>query len=177
VTSAQAISGSPRKDELLEAAYRYVRGRGISPMSLRPLAAAIGTSPRVLLFLFGSKDQLVRELLARARREELALLDHGQGQEPAAQLWDWMCQPQNRGLLKLWVDAYARSLIEPDGPWGDFAADTVRDWLEILGRAGSDEETATAVLSLLRGALLDLLATGDVERTTRAVLSQLDRLI
>lgn len=176
MTSAQVKSGSPRKEELLEAAYSYVQAHGISAMSLRPLAAAIGTSPRVLLFLFDSKDQLVRELLARARRDELALLDHGHGGDPAAQLWEWMCRPEHRGLLKLWVDAYARSLIEPDGPWGDFAAATVRDWLEILGREGSDEATATAVLALLRGALLDLLATGDVDRTTRAVRAELDRL-
>lgn len=176
MASVQAKSGSPRKEELLEAAYSYVQAHGISAMSLRPLATAIGTSPRVLLFLFDSKDQLVRELLARARRDELALLDHEHGGDPAAQLWDWMCRPEHRGLLKLWVDAYARSLIEPDGPWGDFALATVRDWLEILGREGWDEATATAVLALLRGALLDLLATGDVDRTTRAVRAGLDRL-
>jgi AcrR family transcriptional regulator len=178
VTSAQARSGSPRREELLEAAYQYVQRHGISPMSLRPLAAAIGTSPRVLLFLFGSKDGLVRDLLARARREELDLVDDD-GQDPALQLWDWMCRPEHRGLLALWVDAYARSLIEPDGPWGDFAAGTVRDWLAILGRprSGADPERATVVLALLRGALLDLLATGDVERTTRAVRAQLVHLV
>ena len=41
-------------------------------MSLRPLATEIGSSPRVLLFLFGSKDGLVRALLARARADEVA---------------------------------------------------------------------------------------------------------
>jgi AcrR family transcriptional regulator len=181
VTAAQERSPSPRRQELLEAAYQYVQRHGISPMSLRPLAAAIGTSPRVLLFLFGSKDELVRELLARARRDELALVSEDDGRDPALQLWDWMSRPEHRGLLALWVDAYARSLIEPDGPWGDFAAGTVRDWLAILGGpragAGADAETATAVLALLRGALLDLLATGDVERTTAAVHAQLVRLV
>jgi AcrR family transcriptional regulator len=180
VTSAQARSGSPRREELLEAAYQYVQRHGISPMSLRPLAAAIGTSPRVLLFLFGSKDELVRELLARARHEELDLVEDDD-QDPALQLWDWMCRPEHRGLLVLWVDAYARSLIEPDGPWADFAAGTVRDWLAILARprsgARADAESATAVLALLRGALLDLLATGDVARTTRAVRAQLVHLV
>lgn len=172
----QARSVSPRKEELLEAAFDYVQAHGITAMSLRPLAAAIGTSPRVLLFLFGSKDELVRDLLARARRDELDLLDRGHGEGPAIQLWDWMCRAEHRGLLKLWVDAYARSLTEPDGPWGDFAATTVRDWLRILGDAGADADQATATLALLRGALLDLLATGDVERTTRAVRTQLESL-
>ncbi|MEX3648859.1 TetR family transcriptional regulator, partial [Mycolicibacterium porcinum] len=50
---------SARKIELLEAAYRYALAHGLGDLSLRPLAAAIGSSPRVLLFLFGSKDGLV----------------------------------------------------------------------------------------------------------------------
>jgi AcrR family transcriptional regulator len=184
MTSAQ--ESSPRRDELLEAAYRYVLRRGFSTMSLRPLAAEIGTSPRVLLFLFGSKEGLIRELLARARRDELVLVrqwreDHaGDGDrgvdELGAQLWDWMCRPDNMELLKLWVDAYARSLIEPSGPWAEFARDTVTNWLEIFADVSSaDPSTATAVLALLRGALLDLLATGDLDRTTAAVRSQLAR--
>jgi len=181
VTVAQENSPSPRKEELLEAAYRYVVDHGISAMSLRPLAAEIGTSPRVLLFLFGSKDALVGALLARARRDELTLVDRsgatrGDATVLGRELWDWMRRPDNRGVLRLWVDAYARSLVEPEGPWHDFAAATVRDWLRILTDAGLDRTTATAVLALLRGALLDLLATDDAARTTRAVRSQLDLL-
>ena len=63
---------SARRDELLDRAYRYVTEHGLSAMSLRPLATEIGSSPRVLLFLFGSKDGLVRALLARARADEMA---------------------------------------------------------------------------------------------------------
>src|SRR5690242_14370703 len=60
---------SPRRDELLERAYAYALGHGIADLSLRPLATAVGSSPRVLLFLFGSKDGLMRALFARARRD------------------------------------------------------------------------------------------------------------
>jgi AcrR family transcriptional regulator len=176
---AQPVSRSPRRDELLEAAYRHVLGHGLGAMSLRPLAAAIGTSPRVLLFLFGSKEQLVRDLLARARAEELVLVeDQHEARaglaELGSRLWDWMCREENRALLELWVEAYGRSLTDPTGPWAGFARATVTDWLAILARADdADEVATTAVLALLRGALLDLLATGDLERTTRAVRSQL----
>ena len=94
--SQQAVSGSPRREELLEAAYHYVLQHGLVEMSLRPLSSAIGTSPRVLLFLFGSKEQLVRELLGRARADELVLVRE-QGSDPdggprladvAGRLWD-----------------------------------------------------------------------------------------
>ena len=65
---------SARQLELLERAYAYSLTHGLADLSLRPLATAIGSSPRVLLFLFDSKDGLIRALLARARVDELELL-------------------------------------------------------------------------------------------------------
>ncbi|MEV6629341.1 TetR family transcriptional regulator [Actinoplanes sp. NPDC051470] len=173
--------GSPRREELLEAAYRYALAHGLADLSLRPLAAAIGSSPRVLLYLFGSKDGLIRELLARARADEIALLRSAPPGDLAATtrlVWGWISDPALRALLTLWTEAYARSLIEPDGPWSSFAAETVRDWLDLLAAAQAEsirdtpagEAERTATLALLRGALLDLLATGDLTRTTAAVL-------
>ena len=195
--SATAPAASPRRHELLELAYAYVLEHGVSDLSLRPLAAAIGSSPRVLLFLFGSKAELVQALLARAREDELELLSRvraasdaegGDLLAVAAELWSWLSTEGRRGLLTLWVEGYARSLIDPDGPWAGFAAATVADWLEVLTAAAeapdsgarvgvavgaAGEVEPTLVLAVLRGALLDLLATGEVERTTRAVNRQL----
>jgi len=175
---------SPRQDELLELAYRYVLVHGLADMSLRPLAKEIGSSPRVLLFLYGSKDNLIRALLARARADELAAIEaFNEAASPAdlidsaLQVWTWLSAPEHRHLLALWVEAYGRSLVDPEGPWARFAEQTVQDWLGLLAgrqrpalrstQAGAAERTA--VLALLRGAMLDLLATGDADRTTRAV--------
>ncbi|MCP3803494.1 TetR/AcrR family transcriptional regulator [Allokutzneria sp. A3M-2-11 16] len=171
---------SARYVELLEAAYRYVLDRGISELSLRPLATAIGSSPRVLLYLFDSKDGLVRALLARAREDELALLRseaHGTLAEAARHVWSWLASAEHAPLLRLWLEAYSRSVIDPDGPWGEFARSTVEDWLAVLAAAqppavrrtarGSAERTLA--LAVLRGALIDLLATGDAKRITASV--------
>jgi AcrR family transcriptional regulator len=177
---------SARQVELLEGAYRYVLKHGMGELSLRPLAAAIGSSPRVLLYLFGSKEGLIHALLARARADELALLERADLankdnvdplSDAARRIWSWLAAADHRALLRLWTEAYSRSLIDPDGPWGDFARSTVEDWLAILaatqsptGRNSSDSQAErTLVLAVLRGALLDLLATGDVERTTACV--------
>jgi AcrR family transcriptional regulator len=198
--------GSARKRELLAAAYDYALGNGLTDMSLRPLAKAIGTSPRVLLFLFGSKEGLIRALLARAREEELRYLDalqssqqsvpgsryarrgpeRGPEREPEPepdlaafghQVWAWLAAPSHRALLILWTEGYARSLLGEPGPWVAFARNTVDDWLALLAewqpaarrdtQEGRDERTL--LLAVLRGALLDLLATGDTDRVTRAV--------
>lgn len=184
VPAPSAPAPSARRDELLERAYEYVTRHGLAELSLRPLAKEIGSSPRVLLFLFGSKGQLIQALLARARCDELALLARLQeGQVPAdlagavRNLWRWLAAPQHRPLLVLWCEAYVGSLLRPGGPGDDFARQTVDDWLAELARmqsparrrgAAGAAERALA-LAVLRGALLDLLATGDEARTTAAV--------
>ena len=163
---------SARRTELLERAYDHVLTHGLADMSLRPLATAIGSSPRVLLLLFGSKEGLVRALLERARADELAMLARVRttGTPVAAEVWRWLSAPEHRPVLVLWAEAYVRSLVDPDGPWAGFARSTVEDWLAVLA-PGSARPSLT--LAVLRGALLDLLATGDVERTTAAVTSHL----
>lgn len=136
----------------------------------------------------GNKDGLVRALLARARTDELTLLEHlGQADEPvglpsaAEQIWRWLDAEEHRPLLRLWAEAHTRSLVEPDGAWAGFAAATVRDRLQVLAgcqpqpERDSEEGAVRRALALavLRGALLDLLATDDAPRTTAAVRHQL----
>ena len=172
-----ATTASPRRDELLELAYEYALEHGVADLSLRPLAAAVGSSPRVLLFLFGSKAGLVQALLTRARRDELTLLARARAAgdllEATSELWGWLAAEEHRGLLQLWVEGYARSLIDPEGPWAGFGSATVADWLEVLGRLSGDPTERTLILAVLRGALLDLLATNDVARVSAAVDLQL----
>ena len=132
---------SARRTELLEAIYAYAAGRGLGELSLRPMRLAVGSSPRVLLYLFGSKDDLVRALLVRARTDEVALLDEVRrpGEAPTGldvaveRIWSWLAAPEHRGLLCLWVEAYARSVTEPDGPWAGFAAAVGRGSAAVRG--------------------------------------------
>ena len=177
---------SARQAELLEAAYEYALTHGLADVSLRPLAAAIGSSPRVLLFLWGSKDGLIKALLGRARADEIAILDRLEGTEDITpvglvraveQVWSWLAAGEHRPLLRLWTEAYARSLVEPEGPWAGFARATVDDWLGVLAahQPAPERDSAegltrrTLALAVLRGALLDLLATHDEPRVTAAV--------
>jgi len=70
------------------------------------------------------------------------------------------------------------------GPLAQFAEQTVQDWMRLLGdpqssaRRGSRsaESQQTIVLALLRGAMLDLLATGDAERVSAAVNAAIDQI-
>ena len=123
----------------------------------------------------------------RAREDELSYLDalrnarhpaHGDQAlaETGREVWFWLADPAHRSLLALWTEGYARSLQSEPGPWAEFARDTVSDWLDLLaarqppGKAGPDARAErTLLLAVLRGALLDLLATGDHDRVTAAV--------
>ena len=173
---------SPRRAELLDASYAYVLGNGLNGLSLRPLAAAIGSSPRVLLYLFGSKENLLREVLARARSEQIAQLTSackvgGQRQgieETAAHLWTWLSAPEQRAMVRLTYEAFMLSLSHEPGPWTGFAAEAAEDWLNLLVDAqvrvaqAKAEVRATRVLATIRGLLIDLLASGDNRRIAAA---------
>jgi AcrR family transcriptional regulator len=76
-----------RRAELLDAVVDYVCAHGVAGLSLRPLAKAVDSSPRVLLYYFGSKEDLVtevleqagarqRDLFERLRTRPLGALDH-----------------------------------------------------------------------------------------------------
>ncbi|MFG1230012.1 TetR/AcrR family transcriptional regulator [Xanthobacter wiegelii] len=177
------VETSSRRTELFDATYAFVLEHGMAGLSLRPLAAAIGTSPRVLLYLFGNKDKLLRELLARARREQIAemarALETGDGgadnfEELTSRLWVFLSAPEQRAMVRLTYEAFMLSLGREPGPWAGFAVESAQDWLDLLIDAQFDvpravaEARATRALATIRGLLIDLLACGDSERVAAA---------
>ena len=69
-----------RREAVLEKAADYVLEQGLADLSLRPLAKALGTSTRMLLYDFGSKERLIHEILAEIR----ARLKHKKATQPLA---------------------------------------------------------------------------------------------
>jgi AcrR family transcriptional regulator len=194
--------GSARRRELLHKALDYVTRHGVSDLSLRPLAADIGSSPRVLLYLFGSKDGLIREILALARRVELEAMhtndtDSHNPADELRRLWTWLSSGEHRPILRLFLESYVRS-VDGAPPWDDFARSSVGEWLAILqplvgrrkdgpaggGRYDKDgpagggrydkDDNPTLMLAVIRGLMLDLVATGDADRVGAAFARYLD---
>ena len=153
-----------RRDAVLASAADYVLDRGLAGLSLRPLARALGTSTRMLLYDFGSKEQLVHEILAEIRRREESLLEAEV--RSLDDVWRWISAPEREPFLRLFFEIYVGALGSEE------AEPLVRDWLEFLRtswRPPVDEATATLMVAVVRGLLLDRLATGDRERTDRAL--------
>jgi AcrR family transcriptional regulator len=177
-----SVEESARKAELAQRLLEYSAAHGLSGMSLRPLAAAIGSSPRMLLYFFGSKEGLIREVLAMSRARQMSMVDQWLGEEGLAEagsldrLWQWLTDPAQADVERLFFESYGRSLTDQgDGPWHGFGADSVTDWLPLItrmlrpvGGRAQDRADATFVLAVLRGLLLDLLATDDAERVAAA---------
>lgn len=167
---------------LLDACTDHALAHGL-PDRLEPLARAAGTSPRMLIYHFGTRDALLRAVLASARQRQLdafgALL-RGRPGEPypttLARAWEALAGEQGRPFLRLfgqWRDSPAAQLLP------GFRRAATTDWLEPLAAGLADlgrPELATLVLAVLRGLLMDLDATGERDRVDAAFTDLLDLL-
>jgi AcrR family transcriptional regulator len=178
-----------RRAAVLAAATEHVLEHGMGDLSLRPLATALSTSPRMLLYHFGSKEQLVTEILAAARVRQADLTaswaSQQSGLSPAQLLrrfWRWQID-EHRPFLRLFFEVYALALQDPERFPG-FPADAVDSWLPLVSNtlraAGvpkrQTQRAATVVIAAYRGLLLDVLATDDAKRTTAALDLFLDAI-
>src|SRR3954452_24016846 len=104
-----------RRQELAEAATDYVLEHGLIGLSLRPLAAAIGTSDRMLLYHFRDKDELVATVLRIANDQavaELAALPVADGVHAAVlALWEASTDGLLERCQRLYLQAAALGLL------------------------------------------------------------------
>lgn len=172
---------TPRREALLADAVDYVLRRGVADLSLRPLAAELGTSDRMLVYHFGSKGQLVEQVLDRTASVLAAMLLEATGSgddTPTVRLrrvWRQLSGPEAEPYARLWFEVYGLAVRGLE-PYRAVTTRTVRAWLdlskEILVAGGAPpalaQRLATVEVAAIEGLLLDLLATGDRRRIDRA---------
>ena len=99
---------------LLHQAAAYVLQHGLSDLSLRPLAAALGVSARLLLYHFGSKEHLVTEVLATVAAQQQILLGSLEtGTDPVARfdaLWARLSSPEFMPFLRSLLEVELRAM-------------------------------------------------------------------
>jgi AcrR family transcriptional regulator len=175
------------RDRLLTATVDYVLKHGVSNLTLRALADAIGTSHRMLLYHFGSKEGLlvaVIRAVEAAQREFFAeltttdpTLSPGDG---IRQMWRHFTDPSLAPHERLFFEIYGQALQGRPGTTG-LVDDIVDAWVEPVaayaierGQPAADARAdARLGIAVIRGLLLDLLATGN----TQAVSAALERFI
>lgn len=171
-----------RRAELLERIVDYVYKHGVSQLSLRPLGEAVGCSPRLLLYFFSSKEDLITEVLAAAGARQRALVNRLQFEHAATpaqvcrEIWTSISEPKSEALFRLFFEVYGLALQDRKR-YKNFLGRVVADWLRFIAdpllQAGwsraEAEAYATLILAAYRGFLLDLCATRERERINRAV--------
>jgi AcrR family transcriptional regulator len=170
---AREESATPRQ-RLLDAVVAHFTAEGLADQSLRRIAEAVGSSHRMLLYHFGSKDGLllavVREVEARTQRRLEALGADLPGEADAVirRMWAYLSDPALGDFERLFFALYGRAL-QGDASIRALLDDDVAHWLEAnvaltepWGLPADVARThARLGLAVTRGLLMDLLATGD----------------
>jgi AcrR family transcriptional regulator len=149
-----------RRQELLDAVVKECAERGIGDRPLRDIAAAVGTSHRMLLHHFGSRNELLLAIVDEVERRQRALLSKLPS-EPAAAIaamWADLRRPELRPFERLFFECYARG-VQGELPFSRMLPGAVDAWL--AGAEAADPALARLGLAVMRGLLLDLVATDD----------------
>ena len=173
-----------RRGELLSGFVDYLLQKGVSDLSLRPAAAALGTSARMLLYYFGSREQLLVDAMIEIRARERARFAeeigrHGAGGSIADTLrasWHWYASESREPFLRLLFELYGLAFVNPDRFRGflDMMSEDyfsmLEDGLQALGLSRRQSRiSATLYRATFRGLLIDLLSTGDRARIDEAI--------
>src|SRR3954469_855165 len=174
------MAGVNPRQRLLEAAIDHIAQRGISDLSLRELAAAVGSSHRMLIHHFGGREGLlvavVREVEQR-QRDGLADVIPEPRASPADAMRTWWRHISDPTLWpneRLFFELYGQALQGRPGTT-ELLEGIVDAWLEpaatMLAQLGFPDPQGTARLGIAvtRGLLLDLLATGNRDAVDAAM--------
>ena len=177
-----SLSMGTGREDLLERVMADVAHHGIGGRSLRQIAEAVGSSHRMLLYHFGSREGLVAAVVAEVEAQQRGALAEAARTAPAGAdledvtlaLWHRVASEELRPFVRLFFEALATA--EPTVEGRDLTA----AWLDqsesvgrLLGVDVDDVELRLAV-AVVRGLLVDVVATGEVGPATESLRRFLD---
>ena len=168
-----------RKEALIDRIVDYLLQHGLADLSLRPLAAAVGTSARLLVYHFESKERLLGEVLeamqCRLRQSMAELLERQsarRSEQPLKVLWSWAIADGNYPYLKLIYELQILAVQNPE-TYAQYVQRSAAHWMDfilsVFPATRRDPTFATLCGAVFDGLFLELMATGDRKRTTRAI--------
>jgi AcrR family transcriptional regulator len=178
VVDRRSLRYRHRRAELLVAVGEYVLENGLATLTLRGAAEAVGVTHATLQHHFGTREQLLEEIIEHLLERSFA---PGEDYPDAAtvadvevrlrELWSGLRTPASGRDIRLFTEVLVQGLYK--GPDSEPAVtrsigqrlDRIAGIMVSLGCPESDAMScATAMLAMLRGITLDLLATGEDER-------------
>lgn len=170
----------PIRERLLRAMAAHVLAHGLNDASLRPLAAAAGTSDRMLIYHFGSKDALIAALLTHLGALFRAVLDaslppgrFATDRAAVRAILGLMQSEGAAGFLRVWFDilaASARGSAAHRRTGGEILR-SLHDWLADRLPEGTAEGRAADLLVRIEGILVaQAVGQDDLARAALAAL-------
>jgi AcrR family transcriptional regulator len=168
------------RQKLLDAVVEHIATRGISDLSLRELAAGVGSSHRMLIHHFGGREGLLVAVVQAVEQRQRDMLDDvipDPAASPAEAMRAWWRHISDESLWaneRLFFELYGQALQGRPGTV-ELLDGIVDAWLEpaatMLAQLGFPDGEATARhgIAVTRGLLLDLLATRDREAVDAAM--------
>jgi len=164
------------RDELLRKCLRYLLAHGVANLSLRPLAEAVGTSARLLVYHFGSKEGLIAAVMDEVRAGLQAsfgrMATDPEAGHPMRAFWKSATSRRRLPYLRLLFEVQVLAIQNP-ARYARYLADTSGSWLtaiqEALPPAARSAPVATLCAAVIDGLMLEYLATRDLRRTSAAL--------
>ncbi len=175
VTVGAVQNEMPERDRLRALVADYCLLNGVATLTLRSVSDAVGTNNRMLLYYFGSKEEMIAEALTEAKARfpgvekafeiladrDLTLVDRLQS------AWRSIAAPDNVEYLRLFFEVFGLAVREPER-YAHFI-DGGRSWPRRVARILRAEGVPTAeartmareLVALWRGMQFDLLAGGN----------------
>jgi AcrR family transcriptional regulator len=159
-----------KRQELLTAVIADLARDGLRGRSLRDIAAAVGTSHRMLIHHFGSRHGLMTAVVEAIEEDQKRFMESldGESGDIAAALWQRLRDPALWPAERLFFECYARAL-HGEEPFDRLLPASVDDWVERTVALDATPDVPPALarararvgLAVFRGLLLDLVGTGD----------------
>lgn len=169
---------SARKQELLNGVLGYLTKHGLNGLALRPLAQALGTSPRILMFHFKSKEGLlqetIRELHLRLQQSlsTISAQRNDARSPPLKRFWLWAIHEDNFPRLRLVYELHILAIQSPQH-YGRYVKESSLGWQTTAWKVMSgplrDKAMATLCIAVFDGLFMEFMSSGDPGRLTRAL--------
>jgi AcrR family transcriptional regulator len=169
------------KSRLLEQIVAYILQNGLRDLSLRQLAEALDTNARMLLYHFGSKENLIVEALHVIETQQQAffvsLNQNQSGAESLRAMWTVFTSEAMAPAVRLILEIEVLA-IQGQTEYQQFAEETLKSWTELIAAQLKNCTPATAVLivSVFQGLLMDYLVMGDKQRAEAGFEALLEML-
>lgn len=170
-----------RKAELLAAILDYLMDKTLAELTFRSLADGLGMSAYMLVYHFGSRDQLINDIvvsiesrLDRMRNTDVRDIDRAAWRDFLLDSWQWTMAQRNRHLTRLEFEATAQDIVaaEPRGTSQEhfrMLHHKTRDWLMVQGIPEEFADTdARLFTSTFYGLQFDFVVMNEPEAATKA---------